>query len=211
MCLLLTCDLTPVDAGAVRPCRHANRRRAARCRDGGWVFCRAPIRARSTETQGNFKPPHDQPGQLKSVSVFFQTPGNGPFFFFCVFCGGKLIQAIPPTWGTATECYVWSLSVRAWERKRVECNTPGTQMGIRTWRSAIADLKPTPPGAPATSRITTISTMVKTLMAVKSMMAVQVTAMAISTVPTAPANDASYIDGHHDDNQHGDYDDRNDY
>ena len=114
-------------------------------------------------------------------------------FFFCVFCGGKLIQAIPPTWGTATECYVWSLSVRAWERKRVECNTPGTQMGIRTWRSAIADLKPTPPGAPATSRITTISTMVKTLMAVKSMMAVQVTAMAISTVPTAPANDASYI------------------
>ena len=28
-------------------------------------------------------------------------------------------------------------------------DTPGTRMEIRTWRSAIADLKPTPPGAPS--------------------------------------------------------------
>ena len=28
-------------------------------------------------------------------------------------------------------------------------NTPGTRMEIQTWRSAIADLKPSPPGAPS--------------------------------------------------------------
>ena len=28
-------------------------------------------------------------------------------------------------------------------------HTPTTRMEIRTWRSAIADLKPTPPGAPS--------------------------------------------------------------